>query len=241
MQNTRLGMLTPSSNTVVEPVTSEIVSAVPNVTAHFARLTVTEISLTQAALDQFTLEPFLSAAQLLADARMHVIAWNGTSAAWKGFEQDDDLCAAITERFGIPATASMKALNILLDATETRKFGLVTPYIGAVQRKIIENYSASGFSVVAERHSNISENFAFSQIPPADIAAMVRAVAAEKPPAIMIVCTNLNSARLVEELEQELGIPIYDSTTAVVWQSLRLAGIDTRSVSGWGRLMASEF
>lgn len=240
MQKTRLGMLTPSSNTVVEPITTDIVQALPHVSAHFSRLPVTEISLTPQALGQFTLEPFMAASQLLADARMHSIAWNGTSAAWKGFDQDDALCAAITERFGVPATASMKALNAILEATDAKQFGLVTPYIDAVQNKIVENYSAAGFTVVAERHSGISENFAFSEISGEHISAMVRAVAADKPQAIMIVCTNLNSAQLVDELERELSIPIYDSTSAVVWHSLRLAGVDTHSIDGWGQLFSSQ-
>ncbi len=236
MPRTRLGMLTPSSNTVVEPVTTDILRATPDVTAHFARFTVTEISLTQEALNQFTPEPFLHAAQQLADARMHVIAWNGTSAAWKGFDQDDELCGAIRERFGVPATASMLALNAILDATAARRFALVTPYIDAVQDQIMANYRAAGYTIAAERHIGISENFAFSEIPSHDIAAMVRAVAAEQPDAIMIVCTNLNSAPLVDELERELDIPIYDSLSAVVWHALKLAGIDPAPITGWGRL-----
>ncbi len=240
MPRTRLGMLTPSSNTVVEPITTEILRATPDVTAHFARFTVTEISLTQQALAQFTPEPFLYAAQQLADARMHVIAWNGTSAAWKGFDQDDVLCEAIRERFGVPATASMLALNAILDATEARRFALVTPYIDAVQEQIVTNYTAAGYTIAAERHIGISENFAFSEIPAHDIAAMTRAVAVEKPDAIMIVCTNLNGAQLVEELERELQIPIYDSLSAVVWHALKLAGIDPSPITDWGGLFQLE-
>jgi maleate isomerase len=68
---------------------------------------------------------------------------------------------------------------------------------------------------------------------------MTRAVAAENPQAIMIVCTNLRAAPLVEQLEQETGIPIYDSLSAVVWRALRLAGVDTAPIKGWGRLFAS--
>ncbi|WP_089937958.1 maleate cis-trans isomerase family protein [Candidatus Entotheonella palauensis] len=158
MPRTRLGMLTPSSNTVVEPVTTDIIRALPEVTAHFARFTVTEISLTQQALDQFTPEPFMQAAQQLADARMHVIAWNGTSAAWKGFDQDDVLCGSIRERFEVPATASMQALNAILDATGARRIALVTPYIDAVQKQIVVNYVAAGYRIAAERHLGISEN-----------------------------------------------------------------------------------
>lgn len=240
MPKTCLGMLTPSSNTVVGPVTTEIIRATPEVTAHFARFTVTEISLTQQALNQFTPEPFMHAAQQLADARMHAIAWNGTSAAWKGFDQDDALCSAIREQFGVPATASMMALNAILDATDARRFALVTPYLDEVQEKIVANYTASGYTIAAERHLGISENFAFSEIPAAEIAGMVRAVAAVQPDAIMIVCTNLNGAQLVDELERELQIPIYDSLSAVVWHALKLAGIDPAPITGWGGLFQQQ-
>ena len=65
---------------------------------------------------------------------------------------------------------------------------------------------------------------------------MVREVARAKPQAITILCTNLQGGPLVERLEQEIGIPIYDSVATAVWGSLRLAGADPRRVQGWGRL-----
>ncbi|MCI4429672.1 MAG: Asp/Glu/hydantoin racemase, partial [Burkholderiales bacterium] len=41
----RLGVLTPSSNTALEPLTSALAAAVPGCSAHFSRFKVTEISL----------------------------------------------------------------------------------------------------------------------------------------------------------------------------------------------------
>ena len=58
----RLGMLTPSSNTVLEPITSEIISNYDNISVHFGRLKVVEISLKDFALDQFNIVPFMEAA-----------------------------------------------------------------------------------------------------------------------------------------------------------------------------------
>src|SRR5690349_9533347 len=81
----RMGVLTPSSNTVLEPLTAAM-AAEAGATAHFARFPVTEISLGPDALRQFDHGPMLTAAGLLADARMHVIVWSGTSAGWLGFD-----------------------------------------------------------------------------------------------------------------------------------------------------------
>jgi maleate isomerase len=233
-----LGMLTPSSNTVLEPVTSAMVTGLPEVTAHFARFRVTEISLREAALDQFDEAPLLEAAALLADARVAVIAWNGTSAGWLGFERDAALCEHITARTGIPATSSVLALNEVLRATGVTRLGLVTPYLDEIQRRIVANYAAAGIACVAERHLGDPGNFSFSEVSADTIAEMVRAVAAERPQAITTFCTNLNAAPLVDALEREVGIPIYDTVSVVVWKSLRLAGVDPHRVAGWGRLFA---
>jgi maleate isomerase len=75
-------MLTPSSNTSLEPITSAMVSGLPGVSAHFSRFTVTEISLRDQALGQFDDSKIIEAAKLLADAKVDVIGWNGTSSGW---------------------------------------------------------------------------------------------------------------------------------------------------------------
>jgi maleate isomerase len=46
----------------------------------------------------------------------------------------------------------------------------------------------------------------------------------------------MRGAPLAAELERETGIAVVDSVATAVWGSLRLAGVDTRRVVGWGRL-----
>lgn len=87
-----LGMLTPSSNTTLEPVTSAMLAGLPEVSAHFGRFRVTEIALSAQALGQFDDREILAAAELLSHAKVDVIAWNGTSSGWLGFEADERLC-----------------------------------------------------------------------------------------------------------------------------------------------------
>ncbi|SFH89214.1 maleate isomerase [Collimonas sp. OK307] len=235
-KRTLLGMLTPSSNTSLEPITSAMVSGLPGVSAHFSRFTVTEISLRDQALGQFDDSKIIEAAMLLADAKVDVIGWNGTSSGWLGFEADERLCQRITEATGIPATTSVLALNEILEKTNAKDFGLVTPYLDNVMEKIIENYGRSGFNCIAERHLNLHVNFSFSEVTEDQIRSMVREVARKDPKAISTFCTNLKAAHLVPELEAETGVPIYDTISTVVWKSLRIAGYDTTKLTGWGRL-----
>jgi maleate isomerase len=234
----RLGMLTPSSNTVLEPVTAAMLDGLPGVSAHFSRFPVTEIALTPEALAQFDDAPILRAAELLADARVDVIAWNGTSSGWLGFDADERLCRRIREATGIPATTSMLALNEALERTGVRRLGLVTPYLDAVQARIVANYAGTGPACVAERHLGLQENFAFAEITPERIGQMAREVASARPDAIAAVCTNMAAAPLAAALEAELGIPVYDTVATAVWKSLGVAGADPSRVQGWGGLFA---
>jgi maleate isomerase len=236
MRRTLLGMLTPSSNTVLEPVTAALLAEVPEASAHFGRFAVTEIALSDQALAQFAPEEILRAARLLAHARCEVIAWNGTSAGWLGFERDEALCAAITRETGAQACTSVLAINELFAHYGVRRFGLVTPYVDDVQQAIIANYQRAGFDCAAERHLGLQDNFSFSEVDAATLQTMVRAVARERPDAIVVLCTNLRGASLAPALEAELGLPVIDSISAVVWKSLRLAGIDVRRIRAWGRL-----
>jgi maleate isomerase len=236
LQRVFLGMLTPSSNTVLEPVTTRMLAGLPEVTAHFGRFRVTEISLSDAALGQFDIERQLAAAELLADARVSAIVWNGTSAGWMGLDQDRRMCEAIAARTGVRAGSSVLALAEIFRRTGVRRYGLVTPYIADIQNGIVKNFAQEGFECAAERHLGEKVNFAFSEFTAEQIAGMVREVAKSKPDAITMLCTNLCGAPLVEALEHELGIPIYDSISTAVWSGLRIAGIDARRVVGWGRL-----
>jgi maleate isomerase len=234
----RLGMLTPSSNTVLEPMTSLMISGLPEVTLHFARFSVTEISLSPQALDQFENKNILGAARLLADARVDVIGWNGTSSGWMGFEVDERLCSEITAATGIPSTTSVLALNEILAERNQQEFALVTPYTDEVQRRIVEVYTRSGFRCVAERHLGLHVNFSFSEVTENEILQAVYEVAAARPQAISTFCTNLRAAHLAMRLERELRIPVYDTISTVVWKSLRLAGVDPRRIEGWGSLFS---
>ena len=57
----RIGMITPSSNTMVEPLTSAMTAhLLDDLSVHYARIPVTRIALDQGALDQFEREAMLT-------------------------------------------------------------------------------------------------------------------------------------------------------------------------------------
>ncbi|WP_046869478.1 maleate cis-trans isomerase family protein [Microvirga massiliensis] len=222
----RIGMLTPSSNTVLEPVTARILADSEGYTAHFSRFRVTEIALHGAALSQFDLTPMLDAARLLRDAKVDAIAWNGTSASWLGLEADRRLCDTIQSEIGVPASTCVLSLVEVLRQSGAQRYGLVTPYTEDVQAKIISNFRSEGLECAAERHLGIRDNFAFGETKPSVIGNLIREVAVAGPDAIIVLCTNLAGAFVADQLAAALEIPIHDSVAITLWGALRAAGLD---------------
>jgi len=232
----RLGVLTPSSNTALEPLTSAIVAALPGASAHFSRFKVTEIALDAAALGQFDDSKILAAAELLADAKVDVIGWSGTSSGWLGFDRDLQLTERIRERTGIPATTAVLALNELLAIRRVKRLAFVTPYTQDVQERIVANYRALGIEVVAEEHLGIRVNHDFAGVSPRTLRELMGQVARQRPQAITTFCTNLHAAQLAPEIESSLGIPLLDTVSTTVWGMVRAAGQSPAAITGWGEL-----
>ena len=232
----RIGMLTPSSNTVLEPVTQAMLAGTPSITAHFSRFKVTEIALDAGALAQFDDAPILAAAELLAHAKVDVISWNGTSASWLGFERDERLKERIERATGIRTTTCILSLLDVLGRLGARSQALVTPYMDDVQERIVATYAARGLACPAERHLGIRDNFAFATVQETDIRRMIEDCMSARPDAVTILCTNMNGARQAAAMETPDGPMILDSVSVTLWGCLTALGIPPGVIKGWGRI-----
>jgi maleate isomerase len=242
----RIGIITPSSNTCLEPTTYRMLSGTGAnaATAHFARIPVTRIALDDRADRQFSTDAMLDAARLLADADVDVVTWGGTAGSWLGLEHDRTLCAAVTEVTGIPATTSTLALLDALRAYGVTRLGLAAPYTDDVVGRIAEVYRDAGTEVVASAALGLTENTAFAEVTGKQVDELIDGAAGRPDDgaeggsaggvhAVAVVCTNVFGAGRVADAEARLGIPVFDSTSATVWQVLGAA------VAGWGDLLAS--
>jgi maleate isomerase len=237
---TRLGMLTPSSNTALEPVTYAMLAGVEGVSVHFSRFKVTEITLSEAATRQFDASEILRAAELLAHAKVDVIAWNGTSASWLGFDRDERLCERITEATGIRACTTVLAYRDLFRQLATARIGLVTPYTADVQDRIMTNWHSQGLNCVAERHLSLTDNFSFAEVPEAEVARLCEEVVREGSDAVVVLCTNMCGAGVAERLEQKLGVGVFDSIAVTLWACLVATGVDP-SIIRWGSIFTNPY
>ncbi|MFF3842626.1 GAF domain-containing protein [Streptomyces sp. NPDC001930] len=235
----RIGMLTPSSNTCLEPVTYRLLHGSEGLaTAHFARVPVTRIALDGGSDAQFDPAPMLAAARQLADARVDVLVWNGTSGSWLGVDRDRALAAALTEATGIPATTSTLALLDACAAYGVTRLGLAVPYTRDVAERIVTTYAAEGVDCLLAEPFGVGDNEAFARIPEPDVARQIEEATAEDVHAVAVVCTNVHGAGAAAGLEEALGVPVLDSVAATLWKALDLAGAHPVLV-GHGELLRS--
>lgn len=237
----RLGMVLPSSNTVVEPVTIAIAADLPGTAVHFARFALTAVNVADPAAAYYDSGAILEAAKLLADARCDAICWNGSAGGLVGIERDSSLVAAITQTTGVPATTSSLALLAELARCGARRIGLVTLNTPDMNATIARHFANQGIEVVASTHrTDIADNFAMSQVDPLEIAAAVRACAlGPGVEAVLVYGTNTRGAGVAAPLARELGLPVLDSVAWGVFGAIQAAGTELASLTtlrGWGAM-----
>lgn len=234
---TRIGMITPSSNTCLEPMTYRILGDREDVTVHSTRIPVTRIALDSRSDKQFDVAGMRSAADLLATADVDAIAWNGTSGSWLGADHDLAVAEEITGATGVTATTSTLAYLDAFQRFGLRRIGLLTPYTLDVNERVAAAYASFGVEVTGSVALGLVDNESFARVPPEELLPGSRSLAAAAPDALVYLCTNLYGAVVAQQVEQETGVPVLDSVAITLWKCLDLAGanlLDER----WGRLLS---
>jgi len=238
----KIGFITPSSNTALEPLTWAMTEQiVDRVSTHYSRVQVKTLTLDNNDVGQFQTQKMVDAAVLLADNDLDAIVWNGTSGSWtgKGFEADIALCEEITRVTGVPASTTSLAQLEVLKHYGIKRFALAVPYVEAPTQEIIAAYGRQGYTVVNSARLEQTENVIIGNTPFDDIRQLLRDADSPDAECIVVACTNLPAAVVLDEMEAELGKPIYDSVAVTLWQALRMVSIDT-PLHGWGKLLRDD-
>jgi maleate isomerase len=227
----RIGMLVPSGNIVAEEQVRAMVPA--EVALHVTRLPLTGSS--DAALSAM-IGNLPQAAQLLADARVDLIAFNCTAVSTRSPGADADIARQITQATHTPALSTGEALVEGLRALKARRIVLVTPYVAPIVEREAAYFAHNGFEVLAAVGNGIDSNWDMAQAPPQtwyDLALANRDDTAE---AYVLSCTAIRSAEVIEALESALGRPVLTSNQALAWFATRRAGVST-AVPSYGVLL----
>ncbi|WP_299842619.1 aspartate/glutamate racemase family protein [uncultured Roseovarius sp.] len=132
----------------------------------------------------------------------------------------------------VPVTNPISAVVTALGALRARRIGLVTPYAAEVAAPMRQFLSGQGIDTLHEISFGEAEDRKVARIAQrSTLAAMLEVGRAQGVEAVFASCTNLGTFEVIDQAEDELGIPVISSNLALVWHLLKLAGIEAR---GWG-------
>jgi len=233
----KIGHITPSCNTALEHLTALMTDPIAHrVSNHFTRIPVDNISLSEHDRGQFRRETMVAAARLLADAALDAVLWNGTSACWNGTHSDVEICEAITRETGVAASTTILAQYEVFERYGITSYGLAVPYTDEVTDKSIETFSEAGYKAVGRANLGLTIGREMAYVPLPEIRDLIRSADSPVAECVVVICTGLPAALVVEEMEQELGKPIFDSVIVTLWKGLQLVGLSD-PIDGWGSLL----
>ena len=136
---------------------------------------------------------------------------------------------------GIPVTSSLTAQLAALGAVGARRIALLHPFAeGGLD---VSYLARRGFELAGARGAGktVAE---LATVPEAEIRDRARDLLRAVPDAdtLYIPAPHWAVAEAIEPLERALGIPAIAAIQAIVWQALRLAGVNDR-IEGYGRLL----
>jgi len=216
----RVGLLVPSSNTVMEP---DLWRALPpGATLHTGRMYLEDT--TPEGESRMLDEHVLPAARDLATARPDLIVFGCTSAgALRGNGYDGELCARISALSGVPTVSVIASVRQAIAARGARRVGVVTPYVDALNQRIRESVEADGVEVAGIAGLGISDNFEIARVPVERICDFAERTLRGLPVDLAFVsCTNFPAVSALPELERRLGLPVVTSNQAAVAAVLAL-------------------
>jgi maleate isomerase len=214
----RLGLMIPSSNTMMEVDFARDVP--PGISVHTARMFMED---TTPAGEYRMLDEFaLPAARDLGTARPDVVVFGCTSAgALRGNDYDTQLCQRISELTGAPTVSTIHSVRMAIEASGASRIGVITPYVDELNEKIKASIEAGGVEVVAIAGLGMTENFEIARVGGGDIvdfaARSLGDLAASRSIDLAFAsCTNFGAMEVRAAIAARLGLPVVTSNQAVL-------------------------
>jgi maleate cis-trans isomerase len=234
----RFGILVPFTNTNLEP---DMAMLRPEgVSLHFARLggyDADEVpdenqmqGLGSADLD----EPLA----LLMGVRPDVVIYGCTSATLShGPSFDRALASRIQASSGAATVTAAGALVHALGVLGATKVGFASPYVPAINDLAVAFLADMGVETVARSEvAETLDNTGQGALTPDDVFELGRQADHPEAQAIVLSCTDMRSVETLERLEERLGKPVISSNQAMMFQAMRMAGLND-TIDGFGRLL----
>ena len=233
----RLGLVSLASDYTVEHEFQTVLKDLPGVALYVTRV-MNDPVITPETLAAMAGRLTDAAETLLPGDRLDAIGYGCTSASMIiGPEQ----VAALVNRAkpDTPVTNPISSALLAFEALGIRKVGVLTPYTADVNEGIQQFIEAAGFAVQVFASFNEPSDTVVAAITPASLRTAVSTVAdTAQVDGVFVSCTSIRLLDQIEALEEDLDLPVTSSNQALIWRTLREAGL-TDPLAGFGALLKS--
>lgn len=236
----RIGVVVPSTNTIVEPEFHQM--APGGVTVHTGRIYIEQPDMQddaaqQRMFDQVNASLEQAILQVVSCRPDHlVIGMSGVA-----FEGGREAALAFSRRYeamaGLPITAATDALRRALQALGVRRVATFSPYAPIMAEHVRWWLTESGFEWVRNaRITGCTDALSIADVDEERIMRAMREADSPDVEALVQIGANLAMVRFVDAAERELGKPVLAINAVMFWDALRRVGIEDR-LDGYGRLL----
>lgn len=231
----RIGMLLPTNNTVLEPeaamwapagVTSHATRMISSLTGHGSveglRNLVTQVD---RALSEFAITG--------VDALVYGCL--STSLAHEDWE--GDFQQKVSNIHPVPATTAFGAVVAALQSLGHTRIAVLCPYGKEIQALVAPAFRRAGIEVTCLHSLEVTGLQAVNNVDLGDIVRAARRLDRSAAQSCVILATDLPTFPILDDLTEELAMPVIATNQALLWQAARLLGIgeDGPFKSGLGR------
>jgi maleate isomerase len=229
---TRLGVLVPSANIVMEPDMYRM--APQGVSVHFARVWITEDSPEEL---EGMIDYVPKCCEELSHGLMDVYGFGCTGGSLVGGPgYDRKIIKIMEEKTGKPATTTSTSVIGSFKELGITRVSVATPYEDWLNEKEKQFFEANGVEVLEIKGLGIRDPEGIASQVPGTIYRLAREVDRPEAQAIFISCTDFRAVEVLEVIERDIGKPAISSNQATLWSMLKLAGIK-EPVRGFGSLL----
>ena len=178
------------------------------------------------------------AAAMLDEACADVIVLGCTSGSFIcGEAYDQDIIRKIrsVSRPSVKATTTATAVLQAIRAFGARRVAVGTPYVDEINQRATAFLSAHGIEITQFHGLSLLYDNDINNLTRDQIRDLIRQVDSPEAEMVVLLCTSIKGADILEEMERELGKPVITAIQATFWACLNLLGI-TREVHRFGSL-----
>lgn len=207
----RVGLIVPSSNTVMEPDFHRHLP--PDFVVSTTRIFLE--SVTREAEVRMLEEDLPKAIDLIRTTAPELVIFGCTSAGALG--SDDRIAARIAKGTNAKAVTVLQSVMTELRAIAPRKLAVFTPYVEDLTGRIVISLAEAGIPAAKAAGMGIRSNLEIGCVTPDEIVSFVKSqINGGAPDCIFLSCTNWRAIEAIEPLNKTLGIPIVTSNQAAI-------------------------